>query len=174
MMHMCRGVITKAAVGDYTTGMQLGGGAYAASNTLAAAPADLTNSTMDGVYPQQIPAIATGGNSSSTLVPQTTLGPTNSSVPANASSPLSGGSHEMLMPLETFILTFAMCPLSGGSHDMWMPLETFILTFAMCPLSGGSHDMWMPLETFILTFAMCPLQGGYACAGNKPACYSCP
>ena len=112
-MHMCRGVITKAAVGDYNTGVQLGGGAYAASNTLAAAPADLANSTMEGVYPQQIPAIASGGNSSTTLVPQTTLGATNSSVPANASSPLSGGSFNMLMPLEKAFLTCAMCLPQG-------------------------------------------------------------
>lgn len=92
---MRRGAIKTVAVGDYPTGVQLAGGAYAASTTLAAPPA-AANSTTYGVYPQQIPAIAsdvTPDNSTTAVVPQTTLGATNSSVPANSSSPLSGGTH---------------------------------------------------------------------------------
>ena len=79
------------APGDYPTTVQLAGGAYAASATLAAPPAG-PNDTFYGVYPQQIPAIATGQDASNaTVVPQTTLGATNSTVPASASRPLTGG-----------------------------------------------------------------------------------
>ncbi len=70
--------------------MQLAGGAYAASPTLAAPPIG-ANDSFYGVYPQQIPAIATGqDNGTTTVVPQTTLGATNSSVPASSSGPLTG------------------------------------------------------------------------------------
>ncbi len=90
-MCWCRGAITKVAIGDYPTTVQLAGGAYAASPTLAAPPAG-ANDTFYGVYPQQIPAIATGqDNGTTTVVPQTTLGATNSSVPASSSGTLTGG-----------------------------------------------------------------------------------
>ena len=49
-----------------------------------------TDAAMPGVYPQQIPAIATGQSgapNSTSVVPQTTLGATNSSLPATASQP---------------------------------------------------------------------------------------
>ena len=85
-----RNAITKVAAGDYPTSVQLSGGSYASSATLAVPP---TDAAMPGVYPQQIPAIATGQSgapNSTSVVPQTTLGATNSSLPATASSPLTG------------------------------------------------------------------------------------
>ena len=86
----CRNAITKVAAGDYPTSVQLSGGSYASSATLAVPP---TDAAMPGVYPQQIPAIATGQSgapNSTSVVPQTALGATNSSLPATASSPLTG------------------------------------------------------------------------------------
>ena len=108
-MWRCRGAITKVAPGDYPTTVQLAGGAYAASATLAAPPAG-ANDTFYGVYPQQIPAIATGADNATTaVVPQTTLGATNSTVPASSSSPLAGVAPQPPSTGMCLPLTYNMC-----------------------------------------------------------------
>lgn len=95
-------------MGDYPSGVQLGGGTYAASNTLAAPRAAQNGSTFS-VNPQQIPAIASGPKpdnaTSTTVVPQTTLGATNSSVPVKSSSPLSGE----IPPFDRFTAGVSQC-----------------------------------------------------------------
>ena len=126
-------------MGDYPTSVQLSGGSYASSATLAVPP---TDASMPGVYPQQIPAIATGQSgapNSTSVVPQTTLGATNSSLPATASSPLTGAGLQPTCCIACMVSSSIMA-CSAPAGNLWNlqlgSAQACLTSFIVCPSSS--------------------------------------